>query len=164
MQVADVSLNRPFKAKYTSEFNRCQIQGFLESPPDDTGASLSQSVAAYAAPCMSAMLSAWQHCYSTVDLKKTLEKIGYTKAWRDPDFSIHARRRAEALGQHEEELVAELAGALPSSARANASLVSVEGSEDEARWDIEEDEELATLTRLLAEGIPHDQQDFFSRE
>jgi hypothetical protein len=50
MQVADVSLNRPFKAKYTSEFNRCQIQGFLESPSDDTGASLSQNVAAYAAP------------------------------------------------------------------------------------------------------------------
>jgi hypothetical protein len=35
------------------------------------------------------------------------------------------------------------------------------GSEDEAQWDIEEDEELTTLTRLLAEGIPHDQQDFF---
>jgi hypothetical protein len=42
--------------------------------------------------------------------------------------------------------------------------VSVEGSEDEAQWDIEENEDLATMTRLLAEGIPHDQQRFFSRE
>jgi hypothetical protein len=32
----------------------------------------------------------------------------------------------------------------------------MEGSEGEAQWDIEEDEEFATLTRLLAEGIPLD--------
>jgi hypothetical protein len=60
------------------------------------------------------------------------------------------------LGLHEEELVAELAGALPSSAQASACLVFVEGSGDEAQRGIEEDEEMATLTRLLADGIPHD--------
>jgi hypothetical protein len=113
---------------------------------------------------MAALLSAWKHCYLTVDLNKPLEKIGYTKAWRDPDFSIHARRRAEALGQHEEELVAELNGYIPANARMNAGLVPAEGCDDVAQCDIEEDEELATLTRLRAEGIPNDQQDFFSSE
>jgi hypothetical protein len=68
------------------------------------------------------------------------------------------------LGQHEVELVAELTGASPSSAQMNVTLVPMEGSEDEAQWDIDEDEELATLTRLLAEGIPHDQHERFSRE
>jgi hypothetical protein len=165
MQVADVAVNRPFKAKYTSVFNRCQIQRFLELPPDDKGSSLSNNVAAYATPCMNAMLSAWQHCSSAVNLHKSLENIGYTKVWKDAEFSMQARRRAAALGEHEEELVAELSGA---DSTRNAGLQPtpdpVGGSDDVGQWDVEEDEELEVLTRLLAEGLPNDQQAFFGRE
>jgi hypothetical protein len=39
----------------------------------------------------------------------------------------------------------------------------IEGSEGEGQWDIEEDEEFATLTRLLAEGIPLDTGFVFQR-
>jgi hypothetical protein len=46
----------------------------------------------------------------------------------------------------------------------NAALVPAEGCDDVAQWDIEQDEELASLTRILAEGISNDQQDFFSNE
>jgi hypothetical protein len=62
--------------------------------------------------------------------------------------------------------VAELTGVIPASARMNAVLVPIEGCEDIAQWDNAEDEDLATLTTLLAdhEGIPDGKQDSFFRE
>lgn len=58
LQVADVAVNRPFKAKYTSEFNKYQLQKFLAAPKETTGAALSNKIAENAPHCMSAMLCA----------------------------------------------------------------------------------------------------------
>lgn len=93
-------------------------------------------------------------------MEATLERIGYNRVWTDPEFSMLARRRAEELGTHELSMVSELSGA-DSSAVAQPSPAPTGGSDPEDLWGDEEDEEVNVLTRLLTEGLPAEQDEFF---